>query len=492
MKITNSSLAEAAAVASKFTGRTQIFTTEAEITTENISKVLGQAYLAHLKNQNDIEYLYKYYKGDQPILARTKTVRDDICNKIVENRANQIVSFKAGYLVGEPIQYVSRNSEESVSKNISVLNEYMFSEGKAAKDKELVTWQEICGTAYRMVLPDAANEEDYAPFEIYTLDPRYTFVVYSNRIGHKPLMGVCFTVDNDATVHFSVYTETTYYELTGSASPVIQRVEDYLLGIIPIIEYPANIARLGAFEIVLPILDALNLSESNRLDGIEQFIQSLLVFYNCTLPDDGQGNTMTADVLRENGVVFIKSVGENKADIKEISEQLDQSQTQTLVDSLESTWLRIVGMPSQGDGNTSESSNNGAVIFKNGWQGAETRAKERELAFIPPEQETLRLVLRICNNLAGFSLKVSDITIKFTRRNYADILSKAQVLTTMLNNEKVAPIDAYTVCGLFPDPEDACRRGLAWYESNKVATNELNTDRRTEQVEEQPADQAED
>ena len=38
---------------------------------------------------------------------------------------------------------------------------------------------------------------------------------------------------------------------------------------IPIFEYPANNARLGSFEIVLPLLDAINNIASNRMDGLE-------------------------------------------------------------------------------------------------------------------------------------------------------------------------------------------------------------------------------
>ena len=65
----------------------------------------------------------------------SKDVRPEICNKITENRANEIVSFKVGYLCGEPIQYVSRNGGEEIVKQINTLNEYMFAEDKAAQDQ---------------------------------------------------------------------------------------------------------------------------------------------------------------------------------------------------------------------------------------------------------------------------------------------------------------------------------------------------------------------
>lgn len=166
-------------------GRRIIKTSVTEITEDNVVDVLNKAMATHSINRSEIDYLWKYYRGDQPILRRKKDVRPEICNKIVENRANEIVSFKVGYLCGEPIQYVSRKGGEEIVSQINALNEMMFAEDKAAQDQELVEWQMVCGTAYRLVLPDEPGEEDEAPFELYTLDPRDTFVVYSNEIGNK-------------------------------------------------------------------------------------------------------------------------------------------------------------------------------------------------------------------------------------------------------------------------------------------------------------------
>lgn len=141
-------------------GRRIIKTSVTEITDENVVDVLRKALATHELNRSEIDYLWKYYRGDQPIRNRVKDVRPEICNKITENRANEIVSFKVGYLCGEPIQYVSRNGGEEIVKQINTLNEYMFAEDKAAQDQELVEWQMICGTAFRLVLPDEPGEED--------------------------------------------------------------------------------------------------------------------------------------------------------------------------------------------------------------------------------------------------------------------------------------------------------------------------------------------
>ena len=84
-------------------GRRVITTDVDEITAENVVDVLREAMDVHELNRSEIDYLWKYYKGNQPILTRTKSVRPEICNKIVENRANEIVSFKVGYLCGEEV-----------------------------------------------------------------------------------------------------------------------------------------------------------------------------------------------------------------------------------------------------------------------------------------------------------------------------------------------------------------------------------------------------
>lgn len=304
-------------------GRRIIKTSVTEITDENVVDVLRKALATHDLNRSEIDYLWKYYRGDQPIRNRVKDVRPEICNKITENRANEIVSFKVGYLCGEPIQYVSRNGGEEIVKQINTLNEYMFAEDKAAQDQELVEWQMICGTAFRLVLPDEPGEEDEAPFELYTLDPRDTFVVYSNEIGNKPLMAVKYSKDDNEIFHYSIYTENRYYLVDGD---ILVESKPHALDMIPIIEYPGNNARLGSFEIVLPLLDAINNVESNRMDGMEQLVQAFIKFINCDITKEEY------EEFLQLGAIKVKSVDGQAADVGVVTTELNQTQSQTLKD----------------------------------------------------------------------------------------------------------------------------------------------------------------
>lgn len=447
-------------------GRKKIFTDVTEITRDNVLEVLRKALITHWSNKADMEYLYAYYKGRQPVLNRKKEVRPEIKNTVVENRANEIVSFKVGYLMGEPIQYVSRSDDKMVADKITTLNGYCISEDKAAKDKELADWFHICGTAYRMVLPDSVfeKESDEAPFEIYTLDPRFTFVVYANSIGEPPVMGVKYIQRSDGAVIYSIYTKDRYFEVENQS--MIVREETQPLGI-PIIEYPANNARLGAFEIVLPLLDAINTVDSNRLDGVEQFVQALMLFHNVDISSDDFSK------LRDEGAIKFKDIDpQYKAEIEYLTSELNQSQTQALVDHLYNTVLTICGMPNR-NGGTSTSDTGSAVIMRDGWSAAEARAKDSELMFKLSEKEFLKLVLRICSDLSDLELKLSNVEIRFTRRNYENISQKATVLTTMLSNPKIAPVLAFTHCGMFSDPQLAYRMSMEYAEEQEKKAAEL-------------------
>lgn len=462
-----------------FTGRKVIYTDVTEITEENICNVVQTAMNDHMINRGQIDYLYNYYKGKQPILDKIKEVRPEINNKVIENRANEIVNFKVGYLLGEPIQYVARG-ESQISDKINKLNDYVFTEDKASKDKELAEWFYICGTSYRLVLPDSDNGEkdvDDSPFEIYTLDPRNTFVVYSNDIEKKPVLGVTYVTKKDYSTVFTCYTNNATYYITSTPRgfkkeptySISGEVIPHILGSMPIIEYPANSSRLGVFETVLTLLDSINQVASDRIDAVDTFVQALMVFKGVDVDDEEFKS------IRELGGIRVPSDG----DVSYLVQELNQQSTQTLVDSMYQTVLTIVGMPSTSDGGTSDSSNNGAVILKNGWYGAEARAKDNELTFKKSEKKFLTIALRI----AKLGLKLSEVDVRFTRRNYENLLVKSQVLTTMLANNKIHPRLAFEQSGMFIDTELAYRMSEEYMKENEQREiDELERFRNTQNV----------
>ena len=215
-------------------------------------------------------------------------------------------------------------------------------------------------------------------------------------------------------------------------------------------------SRQGAFETVLPILDALNNIASNRVDGVEQFIQSLLVLTNADITSD-QYNEM----LKEGGLLLPAD-----GDAKYLTQELNQTQTQTMVDYMYQTILTICGMPNRNGGN-STSDTGSAVIMRDGWSAAEARAKDTELMFKQSEKRFLKIALSIANIVADNDFNASSIEIRFTRRNYENIQEKAQVLLQMLSSDKIHPRLAFAHCGMFADPEVAYAASVEYEKQQK-------------------------
>lgn len=449
-------------------GRRKIVLDYAVVDETNVLEVLEKALPIHALNSGECQHLYDVYCGKQAVLNRRKDVRPEINNKLLVNHANEIVSFKVSYLLSEPIAYISRGKDTS-SEKVAELNEMMYLNSKAARDKEIADGFTICGQAYRMTLPNDAYDvrnpdPDVPPFMVYTLDPRSTFVVYSNDIGEKPVCGVkCVKRRDPANRNaeqtvYSVYTASRYIEIWDKR---IVRNEPHALGMIPIVEYVNNNARLGAFEVVETLLDAINTLASNRVDATEQAVQALMVFYNCDISSED------FEELKRKGALKIKSVDGMQSRVDMLTADFNQADQQVQIDNLYEEVLRITGMPSRSSGQTSDSSNNGATIVRNGWFNAEARAKDTEDLWRESEGHFLKLVLKICRDMAGLDLRLSDITPKFTRRNYEDLQVRSQVLTTMLNNQMIAPELAFAHCGMFIDSEEAFLKSMAWYEAHK-------------------------
>ena len=442
-------------------GRTKILMDTDRVDASNVLEILSKALPIHHNNSRECQHLYDVYRGKQAILNRRKAVREEINNKLLVNHANEIVSFKVSYLLSEPIAYVSRGANSSTEK-ITHLNELMYLNNKAARDKEIADDFMICGQAYRIALPNKkySKGNDEPPFVVHTLNPKHTFIVHSSGMGEPPICAVKCVVKTESvepaveTGVFGVYTPERYIEIRDGK---IVRDEPHRLGMIPIIEYVNNNARIGAFEVVETLLDAINTLASNRVDATEQAVQALTVFYNCDI------SAKDFDELKRKGALKIKSVEGMESKVEMLAADFQQADQQVLMDALYDEVLRITGMPSQSMGDTADSSNNGATIVRNGWFNAEARAKDTEDLWRESEGEFLKLVLRICRDMTDLDIRYPEIALKFTRRNYEDLQVRTQALTTMLGNPMIAPHLAFAHCGLFVDAEEAYAESMKWY-----------------------------
>lgn len=412
-------------------GRRDITTNAEVINAENVLSELNHALLIHSLNCNEEEYLYWYRRGFQPVLGRTKEIRPEILNKVVENHAEEIVQFKNGYFLTQPAVYISRKEDEDTAKKVKELNEYLYRSGKALADTKCSDWFHTVGKGIIFCEP---RNDKRSPLKAYALDPRNAFVVYSSRPGKKPMFGVSIVQDSQNRIVFDVFTEHFYFKCYGGALgedmhfefPLkaiaidIEASRPNVLGHVPLIEYRYNLQNESSFEPVISLMDALNAVQSDRLDGIDQFIQSLAVAVNVDF-DDGT----TINDIRKAGMIVLKSVGELKADFKILAEQLNQTESQVLVSYLYQQILTISGLPATTKGARSTSDTGAAVLARDGWYQADNFArnttdlyKESNEYFDEIFVEALRRV--------GFDIELGDFEVQIAHNETSNLLVKAQ------------------------------------------------------------------
>lgn len=430
------------AVCNNSYGRKVIITNQNYIDDSNIINELNKALAVHRQNAVEIEYLDRYYKGDQPILYRRKTVRPEVNNRIVENLAYMIVETKASEMAGEPIQYVLHGTDEKKSDEIAELNAIMCGEDKAYYDISLCRWRSICGTAYRFIGNDSGHGSllDDTEFYLSTEDPIKTFVVYFN--DGKPAFSCQIREDENNRTVYNIYTRSEYFKIVDG------KIKDRLIngnGAIPVIEYPNNERRLSDIEITISLTDELNQIASDRANGIEQFVSSWVKFVNCEIDAE------TYKLMRQEGALVVKSNnGDNKADVDIISTELDQSQTQVAVSDQYNMILNIQGIGNR-EGNTGGDTA-GAVMLRDGYYAQEKRSELSEPIFIRAEKMALRIILNRLRITKQFVLMPSDVEVHISRTKRDNMQTKAQTLNMLLNSG-IDYSRAIKTVGLFSDPE---------------------------------------
>lgn len=423
-------------------GRMVLYTNETKIDESNILKDLNKRLSDHTQNAREVDYLFNYYTGNQPVLYRSKRVRPEINNKIVQNIAFYIVETKTSDIAGEPIQYVLRGTQEQKSQEIADLNNIMDAEDKSYYDICLARWRSICGTAYRYV---GNNEHesllDETDFYMNVYDPRDTGVVYYS--DDTTAYSFHKTEDADGHVIYTLYTNTQWFKVRDAK--IVESGTNGFRGN-PIIEYPNNENRLSDIEITISLSDAINEMASNRQDGIAQFVQAFVKFVNCEIDAE------KFDQLRQRGAFIVKSNnGDNKADVDIMSSELNQSESQVAMDDLFNKLLTIQGLASRSS-DTGLNTTKGAVELRNGHYDSEKRAELSEPVFKRAEKQFLRLILNRLRVLKGFTLGLSDIEVKISRSKMDNMLTKAETLQILLacgiNSER-----AIKSVGFFADPE---------------------------------------
>lgn len=442
----------------------------------------GMSALAY--NRPAIRYLWEYKKGDQPSLYRSKSVRDDIINKVVENHAWEIVRYKNGQTYGEPVQYVSLSNEEPICHAIDRLNDYMRAAYKARKDIESGEWTSAVGTGFKAI----QRKDGEIPFRIVSPSPMNTVAVYSD-ITEEHLLTAQGIKTPDGSSEILCYSDTHEYRIKGGALLEVLDTNGRLVkskphgfGGIPIIEYPNNQDRISDIELVISMLDAINNAQSNRVDSIEQFVQSWIKFVNCQIDE------VTFEEMKRLGAIVVKSNnGENKADVDIMTQELNQSQAQVAKDDLWDNVLNILAIPNKQD-NRGAGDTQGAVSLRNGWDFSKQAARIKDHYVMDGDKKLGMMAmnqLRL-SGVKGVEAGIMDFEAHVSHSPTDNMFTKSEALQMLLQCG-IHPKVAIETSGLWTDSEKTYSLSKPYLDGKYKTDEEMGeedaaADRRTEQV----------
>ena len=424
-------------------GRTTAYTSYDTVTLDNVVKIVSDTIGIHNRNREAIMYLWRYYKGDQPIHYRVKrnAPRDDIVNKIVENHAYEFVQFKVSQSYGEPVQLVSLRDDEQVNKSVDVYNDYMAYVDVQSTDVRMGEYQSAVGVGFQAVQYTGNPDK---PFRIVAPNPLNTYVVYNEQT-EEPILSVQTLKDDNKQIYYFCHSVNMQYKIQNG------KVVDYRLhtyGDIPIVEFPNNWSRLSEIELVIDILDGVNNIQSNRIDGVEQFVSSWVVFENVDI-DDTEFQKMKA-----SGAIAVKTNSgvDNKASVKLLTHELDQNGTQTTKEDLLKNATSILAIPDKEKQNSGGDSQ-GAVELRAGWDFSKARGKLKDTLI----KKSKRKIAKIVNNVLrvsgkGLNLNPTDYDVQINHSPTDNMVVKCQSLQYLLQCG-IHPIVAIKTVQLWGDAE---------------------------------------
>ena len=476
-------------------GRRKIYTDFSSIDETNVKKVLIDSLIVHEGNRTEIKFLLDFDKGIQPLM-REKTVRPEIDIRSTLNLANEITEFKLGYVWGNPIALVQKSDRlpkgsdaNADNSAISMLNDMYYAEEKDSKDQRLARYVEICGIGHQMIDIKRDAEEGDSPFDLITLNPLFTFVVYSSDVYHKPVLGVTYTPRVDGTRTFTCCSSDRVYIINEMCEIVNGEKADGKekyefgdrsgepnpMGEVNIIEFERSFDRTGCFERQIDELNTLNILESDFANDVAQNTQAIWWGNDIQLEEDDNGNPVG---VKAGQWILTKTTGSNnKPDIKALVLQYDYSGVLQNIQQKHDYILECAFVPKQSD--PGGGSTGTAMSLSSGWSAAEAAACKESLVLKESFQRRNKLALKAIKKSpvpvdeALMKLSANDIEIRFIRQKTFDMSSKVNALSTMLNcmvdpKTAMATIDLF---GNLAEAVDDSVENMRKYQENLLKNN---------------------
>ncbi|MBQ7455163.1 MAG: phage portal protein [Clostridia bacterium] len=385
-------------------------------------ELLRSVLREHARDCARLSRLAAYYRGEHDVLRRER--RKGLPNsRIPHGYPAYISDMAAGYLIGTPVRY-----EYEPDKALAPLLEALRACDSPSVDAELAMQQSVFGRGVELYCAD----ENARP-RCVAVDPRDAFVVYSDDPFCRPLFGVYQhpEVDlrgNRCGLRVTVYTDkcvARYRCAQPSGLREPYQVDEHFFGGLPLVEYWNNADATGDFERVLPLIDAYDVLQSDRVNDRQQFADALLVLtgvMGLSAPEDGDSRT-PGERLRQDKTLALP---DSTARVEWLTKEAHEGDADILRAALQSDIHKFSMVPDLTDSQFAANASGVAMRYK--LLGLEQLTRVKERFFCEGLRERMRRFGRYLALLGMPEIVPERVRFVFTRALPANDAEEAEIV----------------------------------------------------------------
>lgn len=366
-----------------------------------------------LRTQSQATQKYKdYYDGDHSILNDYAMQESRSNRKLIFNFPRKFVDNETGYLLGKPVNFISKSGQQAVVDAID--------RSLSGWDKEhnitLRKYSEIYGEAYELNYVDSEGS-----FCAAILTPQNAYVLEDGTAQRKALLALHLfekPFDED-TEYLDVYTdsEILHYELDDDALTYTGK-HPHIFGRVPVIVCPANSERKSGFEDVISLFDAYDALNSDLVNEIADHRNAYLVIENAKIEEE---DLLT---MKKMGIIQVPKGGKVSWLTKDINDSFVQNE-------LENIERKIYDMMDEVNFNENWAANTSSLALRNKLLNLENRVSMREAFMERTIHQRLINLFTFLAKKEGRQFDANDIAIRFTRNLPTDLAGLADVVSKL-------------------------------------------------------------
>lgn len=368
--------------------------------------------LEELQKQIQDKKIYKnYYDGEHEILNNYDMQDSRSNQKLVFNFPRKFVDNETGYLLGKPVNYISKSDDDKIVKCIDANTSCWEKEHNITLRK----YSEIFGESYELNYIDKNGE-----FSSTVLTPMNAYVLDDGTTERNVTLAIHkFSKAFEDNEYLDVYTDDMIYhyhldegklEYIGEHPHLFERV--------PVIVCSANTETKSGFYDIISLIDSYNALNSDLVNEISDHRNAYLIIENAKIEEE--------DLLKmkKMGIIQVPKGGAVKWLTKDINDSFVQNE-------LENIERKIYDMMDEVNFNENWASNTSSLALRNKLLNLENRVAIREAFMERAIRERLKNLFLYIKKREGRIFDYKDIAIKFTRNLPADLTGLADVITKL-------------------------------------------------------------